>query len=143
MTDKWGRRLFKTGAGFLLLLGLVHSLSLFNQNVPANDTERQLLDLMTNYKFTVMGSVRTMNDFMRGFSIAFMLAAFGFGALDFAVSGERPGLLKRLALINATWLAAMIAVSLRYFFVVPTTFLVIAFLIFSLAWLKLPADGAA
>src|ERR1700683_3163808 len=110
MTDKWGRRLFKTGAGFLLLLGLVHSLSLFNQNVPANDTERQLLDLMTNYKFTVMGSVRTMNDFMRGFSIAFMLAAFGLGALDFAVSGERPGLLKRLALINATWLAAMIAV---------------------------------
>jgi len=63
MTDKWGRRLFKTGAVFLLLLGLVHSLSLFEKPVPANDTERQLLDLMSNYKFNLMGSARSMSDF--------------------------------------------------------------------------------
>jgi len=35
-------------------------------------------------------------------------------------------------------LAAMTAVSLRYFFVVPISFLAIALLIFALAWLKLP-----
>jgi len=143
MTDKWGRRLFKTGAGFLLLLGFVHSLSLIKGAVPANDTEKQLLDLMVNYKFNLMGSLRSMDNLMRGFSIAFMLAALGFGALDMAVWGERTGLLKRVALVNAIWLAAMIAVSLRYFFVMPTTFLAIAFLIFALAWFKLPADGKA
>ena len=60
MTDKWGRRLFTTGAVVLLLLGLVHSLSLFEKPIPANDTERQLLDLMSNYKFNVMGSMRTI-----------------------------------------------------------------------------------
>jgi hypothetical protein len=48
MTDKWGRRLYKTGAVALLILGLVHSLSLFQDLVPANDTEKQLLNLMTN-----------------------------------------------------------------------------------------------
>ena len=141
MTDKWGRRLFKTGAVVLVLVGLVHALSLFEKPVPANDTERQLLDLMANYKFNLMGSARSMADLMRGFSVSFMVAALGLGVLDLLLSRERPGLLKRVALINAIWLAAMTAVSLHYFFVVPTSFLAAALLIFALAWLKLPAEA--
>jgi hypothetical protein len=141
MTDKWGRRLFTTGAAWLLLLGLVHSLSLFGKPVPANDTERQLLDLMSNYKFNVMGSMRTMDNFLRGFSISFMLGVLGLGALDLAICRERAGLLKRVALVNTLWLAAMLAVSLRYFFIFPTSFLATALLIFAAAWLKLPGEG--
>ena len=141
MTDKWGRRLFKTGAVVLVLVGLVHALSLFEKPVPANDTERQLLDLMANYKFNLLGSARSMADLMRGFSVSFMVAALGLGVLDLLLSRERPGLLKRVALINAIWLAAMTAVSLHYFFVVPTSFLAAALLIFALAWLKLPAEA--
>ena len=139
MTDKWGRRLFKTGSIMLLLLGLVHAISLFNKQVPANDTERQLLDLMSNYRFDVAGSSRSMHDFLQGFSISFMLAALGFGALDLVLSGECPALLKRVALANAIWLAAMTAVSLNYFFVVPTSCLGATLLVFVLAWLKLPS----
>ena len=67
--------MFKTGAWTLLLLGAVHSLSLLEKPTPANDAERQLLDLMANYKFNLMGSVRSMADLMRGFSISFMVAA--------------------------------------------------------------------
>jgi hypothetical protein len=141
MTDKWGRRLFTTGAVVLLLLGLVHSLSLFEKPVPANDTERQLFDLMSNYKFNVMGSMRSMDNFLRGFSISFMLGVLALGAIDLALCRERAGLLKRVALINTLWLAAMIAVSLRYFFIFPTSFLATALLIFAAAWLKLPAEG--
>ena len=141
MTDKWGRRLFKTGAVVLVLVGLVHALSLFEKPVPANDTERQLLALMANYKFNLMGSARSMADLMRGFSVSFMVAALGLGVLDLLLSRERPGLLKRVALINTIWLAAMTAVSLHYFFVVPTSFLAAALLIFALAWLKLPAEA--
>ena len=141
MTDKWGRRLFTTGAAWLVLLGLVHSLSLFGKPVPANDTERQLLDLMSNYKFNVMGSMRTMDNFLRGFSISFMLGVLGLGALDLAICRERAGLLKRVALVNTLWLAAMLAVSLRYFFIFPTSFLATALLIFAAAWLKLPGEG--
>lgn len=138
MNDKRGRRLFTAGAVWLLLLGLVHSLSLFGKPVPANDTERQLLDLMAHYKFNVMGSMRSMDNFLRGFSISFMLTALVMGALDLALCRERAGLLKRVALINAIWLAAMTSVSLRYFFAVPISFLAIALLMFTLAWLKLP-----
>jgi hypothetical protein len=141
INDKWGRRLFKTGAWVLVLLGLVHSLSLIQKLVPANDTERQLLDLMANYKFSLMGSLRSMSDLLQGFSASFALAALCLGALSLVLGRERAGLLKRVAVINTIWLAAMIAVSLHYFFVAPTSFLVAALLIFALAWLKLPAEG--
>jgi len=41
--------------------------------------------------------------------------------------------------MNILWLATMTAVSLRFFFIVPTSFLVATMLIFVLAWWKLPA----
>jgi len=141
MTHKWGRRLFAAGAVVLLLLGLVHSLSLIGKQVPANDTERQLLDLMSNYKFNAMGSMRTMDNFLRGFSITFLLSALSLGGLDLVLCRERDGLLKRVALVNVVWLAAMTAVSLRYFFILPTMFLVTALLIFALAWLNLSSQA--
>lgn len=140
MTDKWGRRLFTTGAVVLLLLGFVHSLSLLEKPGPANDTERQLLNLMSNYKFNAMGSMRTMDNFLRGFSISFMLSLLGLGTLDLMLCRERPGLLKRVALVNAIWLAAMTAVSVRYFFIFPTSCLAAALLIFAVAWLKAPGE---
>jgi hypothetical protein len=142
MNDKSGRRSFKAGALWLLILGTVHSTSLFIKQVPANDTERQILDLMTGYRFNLMGSLRSMSDLMRGFSVAFMLAPLAFGVLDLMLSRERAGILKRVALVQIIWLAAMIVVALRYFFAVPLSFLVVALLIFALAWLKLPADAS-
>jgi|SRR5271167_4656787 len=143
MNDKWGRRLFKTGAVALLILGLVHSISLFEKHIPTNNTEKQLMDLMANYKLNLMGSRRSMSDLLQGFSVAFMLAPFAFGALDLMLSRERAGLLKRVAWLNVIWLAALTAVSLHYFFAAPTSFLVAALLIFVLAWLILPAESTA
>ena len=141
MTDKWGRRLFKAGAVALLILGLVHSLSLIREQVPANETEKQLLGLMSGYTFNLMGSIRTMNDLVRGFSVSFMLAALGFALFDLLLFRERAGLLKRAALANIIWLAAMTAVALRYFFIIPISFFTATLLIFVLAWLKLPSEG--
>jgi hypothetical protein len=137
MTDTWGRRLFTAGG---VVLGLVHSLSLMDKMVPANDTERQLLELMTNYRFNLMGSSRSMDNLLRGFSISFMLAALGIGTLDLVLLRERAGLLKRVALVNTIWLAVMTAVSVRYFFAAPTSCLAVALLIFVFAWIKLPTD---
>jgi len=95
--------------------------------------------LMTNYRFTVMGSVRMMNDFVRGFSISFGLATHGFAVLDFAVCRERAQLLKRAVLCNVLWLAAMTVISWHYFFAAPASFLTVTLIIFALAWVKLPA----
>src|SRR5215475_10494603 len=115
MTDKWGKRLFTAGAVVLILLGLVHSLSLINDLVPANETEKQLLALMADYKFDLMGSMRSMDNLFRGFSISFALASIVMGMLGLLLRRERAGLVKRVAFINLIWLAAMCAVSLRYF----------------------------
>jgi hypothetical protein len=136
-----GRRLFTAGAILLIVMGVVHSLSLIKAPVPSNDSERQLLDLMSNYKFNLMGSMRSMQNLMTGFSISFMLSALGLGAVDLALRGERARLLKRIALLNTLWLAFMLAVSLRYFFAAPTSFLVAALVIFLFATLTLPAKG--
>ena len=142
MADKWGRRLFKTGAMWLVLLGLVHGISLLQKPAPVNDTERQLLDLMTGYKFYLLGSFRSMDNLLRGFSITFMLGALVTGALALLLSGERAALLKRVALVNTIWLILVLAVSLHYFFIIPTSFLAVALLLFALAWLKLPSSEA-
>jgi hypothetical protein len=140
MNDKLGRRIFKTGAVLLIVIAAVHSLSLIRERTPANDTERQLLELMTNYKFNLMGTMRSMSELMSGFSLAFGLAALGFGALDIAVWSERARLLKKVALANSLWLAAMLVVSLHYFFRVPTSFLALALVVFVFAWWKLPVS---
>jgi len=142
MADKWGRRLFKAGAVWLLLVGLVHGISLVEKLEPTNDTERQLLDLMTNYKFNLLGSFRSMDDLMRGFSIIFMLSAIGIGALALLLSGERTALLKRVALAITAWLVLVTAVSLHYFFIVPTSFLALGLVLFAMASLKLPRSEA-
>lgn len=134
--------MFVAGGVWLLILGAVHSISLFQDLAPTNETERQMIDLMTNYKFNLGGSMRSMNELLRGFSVSFMLGVLGLGVLDLMMIRERSSLLKRVAMINAVWLAAMTANSLRYFFIIPTTFLVVALVLFTLAWGKLPAEGA-
>jgi hypothetical protein len=62
-----------------------------------------------------MGSSRSMENLMRGFSISFMLGVWGLGALNLVLVRERLGLLKRVALVNVIWLAVMTTVSLRFF----------------------------
>lgn len=123
----------------LIVIAAVHSISLFQKPMVRNDSEKQLMELMTTYRFTVMGSVRTMNDFLRGFSISFGFASLGFGVLDFTLRRERAALLKRVALVNVIWLAVMTGVSWHYFFAAPTSFLAATMLVFVLAWVKLPA----
>ena len=71
---------------------------------------------MSDYQFNVMGSMRSMDNFLRGFSISFMLAALVMGAVGVVLGRERAGLLKRVALVNTIWLATMTAVSFHYFF---------------------------
>jgi len=142
MSEKWGRRLFQIGGVFLFLLAAVHAVSLFEPLNPANETETQLIHLMTNYKFSLMGSPRSMMDLFRGFSIAFSLQCMFAGLIALALSKERPAILKRLALIVALWLATLTVVSLTHFFALPTSFLVVAFLLFAASWLKLSAAAS-
>ena len=79
------RRLFTASAARLVVLTLAHATSFLVKRVPADDAEKQLLDLTADYKLNPVGSARSMADLMRGFSISFRLAALGFGVIDFAL----------------------------------------------------------
>ncbi len=64
----------KTGIAFQLMTAIFHSLSLLNEEHPANETETRLLGLMTSYKFDLgLGFFKSMNDLMTSFSISFSL----------------------------------------------------------------------
>ena len=141
MNEKWGRRLFAAGAIVMVLLGLIHSLSLIRRPIPANDTEQHLFLLMNTYQFNLMGSMRSMTDLFRGFSMAFTVASIGLGVLDFSLRRERTALLKRVALINVLWLLALVLIALRYFFAAPLTFQTVGLAIFAAAWIKLPSTS--
>jgi hypothetical protein len=143
MTETTGRRLFKSGAIVLLIIGAVHSLSLISRRAPANDTERQLFNLMSNYQFNLLGTMRTMDTLLRGFSISFMVSALGFAVFDIALFGEGSALLKRAALVNILWLSVMVFVAMRYFFIVPLSFLAVALLLFACAWWMLPSEASS
>ena len=125
-----------------LIIGAVHSLSLISRRAPANDTERQLFNLMSTYQFNLVGTMRTMDSLLRGFSISFMVAALGFGLFDIVLFDERSDLLKRIALVNVLWLGVMVAVALRHFFIVPLSFLAVALLLFVCAWWLLPSEAS-
>jgi hypothetical protein len=47
-----------------------------------------------------------------------------------------------VALVNFAWLVVMTAVSLRYFFILPLSFLATTLLIFALAWWALPGSAS-
>jgi hypothetical protein len=53
---------------------LVHSISFFVKPEPTNDTERQLFDLLQNYRFDLGGGFhRAMDDLMTGLSMCLTL----------------------------------------------------------------------
>lgn len=65
------------------LTGFLHSLSFLNNPEAANESERQMLDLMRNYKMDLgAGFQPTMNDLMNAFSISFALFLFFTAALN-------------------------------------------------------------
>lgn len=61
---------FKFGSWALVATGLIHSLSFLNKPEPANDSERQLFDLLSNYRFDLgMGVLRSMEELLNFFSL--------------------------------------------------------------------------
>ena len=63
----------KTAITFMFATAAIHATSLFVQPVPQNDTEKQLLDLMTNYKQDLMGFHRSTAELVTALSSCFSL----------------------------------------------------------------------
>lgn len=146
MTRQRGVRLYLAGACVVILFGVVHMLAIVNAPAPANNTERQLFDLMHSYHRDLLGSNRSTADLVQGFNVSLTLFSLALGGLNVLLVRnlrEQPTLLKKLALGNVVWLAAMLANSLLHWFVIPTSFLAVAFACFGAAWVRLTARPAS
>lgn len=68
---------YKSAIVFQLLTGIFHTLSFLNTQQPANESEKKLFDLMSNYNFNFgAGFHHSMEDILTSFSITFSLFLF-------------------------------------------------------------------
>lgn len=86
---------------FLILTGILHSLSFITQPAPANDTEKQLLDLMQNYKMDLgAGFIRTFQQIFLSLSACFTLLCLFGGVLLYYLYKNNIGKLLMTGVLN-------------------------------------------
>lgn len=105
-----------------LLTAAFHSLSFFAKQEPANETEKQLIDITGNYKADLgMGFQRTFAELFTAVSLCFTLICL-FAALVnwyFKKKNLAPDLWKGLLLIEIIIFGAMFAAMLAFAFAPP------------------------
>ena len=120
--------LFQFGCWTALFTAIVYLVGhIVGPPAPVNDTERQLMDLATNYRFALPGGAdRSLMDVLNGFSLIFalMLATIGSAGLVVRKRGhEDAALMMGVARAFTVSSSVLLAVSLTNFFIVPTLFI--------------------
>lgn len=120
--------LFRIGALVLALTGLMHLFGYFGSKAtkPVNGTEFQLQELLYGHKTNMMGAMRSQGDIFDGLNLTFAVFMFTLAALGFTIPVDR-----KAALVFGVSLAVMLAISLTYWFTVPTSFLAAGLLCFA------------
>jgi len=127
---------YKIGCYVLILTCLLHLVGHFQEAIPADATEKQMLDLMTNYQVAVGSGTVTMMGIYKGFSLTFAMLFLWTGTVSlFLVKqlGNNVPLIRKIAIINTGALLILTGISLYYFFFIPTTCIVLALIFFVLA----------
>jgi hypothetical protein len=113
----------KVSVVFQLLTGVIHSLTFLNPSQPANDTEKQMLDLMEHYTMDVSAGFKpTMADLMTCFSICFTLLFFLGGFLNLFLLRKKAGIeiMKGVIGINVLIFGACFTATFLLTFLPPT-----------------------
>jgi hypothetical protein len=130
-----------TAVALLLVTTLAHTSSLFVTPAPANDTERQLLDLMANYKSDLGGGFhRSMTQIVTALSACFSLVCL-LGALTLGYLARKQAdlaLLKGVAGIHALVFGIVFALMAAFTFWPPIILTGLIFGCLTATWLLLP-----
>ena len=134
---------FQFGCWTTIVTAVVHLAGhLMPQSPPANDTERQLLQLATTYRFTLPGGAqRSTVDVLDGFTLSFALLLAGIGAAGLVVhkrGREDATLMTGVARALAVTSVALTIISLTNFFIVPTLFIAVMAICFLVASVESP-----
>ena len=91
---------------------------------PVNDTERQLAELATTYRYALPGGAeRSLMDFLNGFSLMFSLFLATLGALGLVIAKrgrDDEVLIKTAARLLAGVSAVLVVISMTHFFIIPS-----------------------
>ena len=138
--------IFKIGCIAAILTALIHLAGhVSGAPPPANETEVKLMDLATNYKAALPGGAhRSLMDLQTGFSLSYSLFLAMIGGAGIVVrrraSGD-PVLMLAVARVFAGGGAVLLAISLSYFFIIPTMCLAFVTVCFAIASVASPAAG--
>jgi hypothetical protein len=128
---------FKFGAWALLATGVIHLLSFLNQPQPANESERQLFDLLQNYRFDLSaGTTRSMEELLNFFSLSMSLLCFFGGILNLILAKhfDNEALAKKVVTFNAIFWAAYLVPLYLLTFLPPQVCFTVAWLGFAAAF---------
>jgi hypothetical protein len=134
---------FRIGCIAALLTAALHMVGhLLGPQAPANDTERQLLDLMTSYRFALPGGAsRSILEFQTGFSLVFALFLATVGGVGLVVrqrASHDPALALAVARVFALSMAVLLVISLTHFFIIPTICIALVAVCFAIASVSAP-----
>jgi hypothetical protein len=135
--------IFTIGYWVAILTALFHMVGHVSGPAPAaNDTERQLLDLATDYRMLMPGgSERSLMDVLSGFSLSFAVLVGLIGGLGLIVQkrGRNDGPLM-LAVSRAIAAAGvvLVVISLTHWFIIPSLMLALMTFCFLFAAVQPP-----
>jgi hypothetical protein len=125
-----------------LLTALVHSMSFFAKDVPANDTEKQLHELIMTYKKDLgLGFAPTFHDFLMALSAGFALLYLFGGLLGIYVIRKKssPDFLKGFLNISILVYGINFIVAAYFTFIIPISFTCLVFIAVLIARFTLKA----
>lgn len=125
---------------FQLLTAAVHALSLFVRAEPANDTERQLFDLVSTYRLDAgAGFSPTFGNLFTALSSCFSFACLLGGGINAYLlwKGADPGILKGVVGINVLVFGGIFAVMAVFTFLPPIIFTGLIFVSLIVSYLLL------
>jgi hypothetical protein len=131
---------------FQLLTGAVHSLSLFISPVPGNETERQLFDLMANYRLDMGAGIhRSLGELFKALSSCFSLLCLLGGLINIYLLRRKveASVVKGLVGIQLIVFGICFGVNVALTFLPPIVLTGLVFLSLAFTYFATPSESVA
>jgi hypothetical protein len=115
-------RLFRAAAILQILIAVGHVTGHFAMPRPANETERQLIAMMSSYEKAVAGGKMSILETYDGLNLCYALFFLLVGALNLTLHKNSETLIRPASLFNAMAMGAGAIISLIYFFWIPVLY---------------------
>lgn len=122
---------FKVGSWSYILVGLGHLVT--SMSVPVTAERVEIIQAMKDFPIVMLGTESNLYLFHEGFSLMMGFLLFAYGLLNLLVVRKNKIPSKDIIAVNIVVSLVALALSIRYFFIVPIFFLGTALLCFAIA----------